>query len=108
MRREVEDVDGKKTASLSVAPVQHDHLDVQDFRKALAMLPPDQREALVLVGAAGMSYEEAAAIAQCAVGTIKSRVNRGRAKLVSLLGLDGVQDFGPDFAIQAIVARRRD
>jgi len=86
-RREVEDVDGKMTASLSVAPNQHGHVDMQDFHKALNMLPADQREAVVLVGAAGMSYEEAAGIAQCAVGTVKSRVNRARIKLTEMLGM---------------------
>src|SRR5436190_444257 len=86
-RREVEDVDGKMTDSLSVAPAQHGHVDMQDFQKALNLLPADQREALVLVGAAGMSYEEAAAIAQCAVGTIKSRVNRARTRLTQMLGM---------------------
>lgn len=84
-RREVEDVDGKASASLSVAPAQQGHLDMQDFRTALATLPADQREALVLVGAVGMSYDEAAAVAQCAVGTIKSRVNRARARLSDML-----------------------
>jgi hypothetical protein len=46
-------------------------MDMQDFRAALVKLPDDQREALVLVGAAGFSYEEAAEISGCAVGTIK-------------------------------------
>ncbi len=101
-RREVEDSDGKKAASLSVAPAQQGHVDMQDFRKALDLLPPDQREALVLVGAAGMSYEEAAEIAHCAVGTIKSRVNRARIKLANLLGIDGANAFGPDVATEAI------
>jgi RNA polymerase sigma-70 factor (ECF subfamily) len=72
-RREVEDSDGKKAASLSVAPAQQAHLDMLDLRKALYLLPPDQREALVLVGAAGMSYEEAAEIAGCAVGRQEPR-----------------------------------
>lgn len=103
-RLEVEDTDGKKAASLSVAPAQQGHLDMQDLRKALNLLPPDQREALVLVGAAGMSYEEAAEVAHCAVGTVKSRVNRGRSKLASLLGVDGAQAFGPDLATEAIIA----
>jgi RNA polymerase sigma-70 factor, ECF subfamily len=103
-RLEVEDTDGKKAASLSVAPAQQGHLDMQDLRKALNLLPPDQREALVLVGAAGMSYEEAAEIAHCAVGTVKSRVNRGRSKLASLLGVDGADAFGPDLATEAIIA----
>jgi RNA polymerase sigma-70 factor (ECF subfamily) len=78
---------------------------MQDFRKALDMLPPDQREALVLVGAAGMSYEETAEIAYCAVGTVKSRVNRARIKLASLLGIESGDAFGPDFATEAIIGR---
>src|SRR6185295_666770 len=63
-RREVEDRDGIKAADLSVHPEQPGHLDMQDFRRALDALPPDQREALVLVGAAGFSYEEAAEISR--------------------------------------------
>ena len=106
-RREVEDVDGKMTASLSVAPAQQGNLDMQDFRKALAQLPPDQREALVLVGAVGMSYEEAAAVAQCAVGTVKSRVNRARAKLTEMLGITDTDVFGADPATEAIVGGNR-
>ena len=62
-------------------PEQEGHLDMQDFLDALAELPPDQREALLLVGAEGFSYEEAADISGCAVGTIKSRVNRARRRL---------------------------
>ena len=105
-RREVEDADGKKAASLSVSPAQQGYVDLQDVRRALEFLPPDQREALVLVGAAGMSYEEAAEIAHCAVGTIKSRVNRARTKLADLLGLDVGDAFGPDLAAEAIVSRQ--
>ena len=78
-------------------PGQQGHLDMQDFRRALNLLPPDQREALVLVGAAGFSYEEAAAISGCAVGTIKSRVNRARSKLTELLGVTTAREFGPGF-----------
>jgi RNA polymerase sigma-70 factor, ECF subfamily len=104
-RREVEDSDGKKAESLSVAPAQQGHLDMQDLRKALDLLPADQREALVLIGAVGMSYEEAAEIAHCAVGTVKSRVNRARTKLGSLLGVEGADAFGPDFATEAIIGR---
>jgi RNA polymerase sigma-70 factor (ECF subfamily) len=107
-RREVEDSDGKKAESLSVAPAQQGHLDMQDLRKALDLLPPNQREALVLIGAAGMSYEEAAEIAHCAVGTVKSRVNRARIKLGSLLGIEGADAFGPDFATEAIIGRTAD
>jgi RNA polymerase sigma-70 factor (ECF subfamily) len=92
-KREVEDADGKKAESLSVAPAQPGHLDLQDMRKALDLLPPHQREAVVLVGAAGMSYEEAAEIAKCAVGTIKSRVNRAREKLAQHFGVDDAATF---------------
>jgi RNA polymerase sigma-70 factor (ECF subfamily) len=63
-------------------------MDMQDFRAALTELPDDQREALILVGAAGFSYEEAAEISGCAVGTIKSRVNRARNRIATMLGLD--------------------
>jgi RNA polymerase sigma-70 factor (ECF subfamily) len=62
-------------------------MDMQDFLKALSSLPDDQREALVLIGAAGFSYEEAAEISGCAVGTIKSRVNRARNRVGDMLSL---------------------
>ena len=104
-RREVDDHDGVKAADLAVHPDQQGHLDMRDFRLALKRLPPDQREALILVGAAGFSYEEAAAISNCAIGTIKSRVNRARAKLTELLSLDASGEFGPDPATEAIVTR---
>lgn len=87
-KREVEDADGSYAASLSSRPEQHGHMDMQDFRAALAQLPDDQREALILVGAAGFTYEEAAEVSGCAVGTIKSRVNRARNRLATMLGLD--------------------
>ncbi|RTL72666.1 MAG: RNA polymerase subunit sigma, partial [Hyphomicrobiales bacterium] len=103
-RREVED-DGSKAADLAVHPGQEGYLDMQDFRRALNGLPADQREALILVGAAGFSYEEAAKISNCAVGTIKSRVNRARAKLTEMLNVSASSDFGPDAATEAIVAR---
>ena len=105
-RREVEDRHGQMAESLSVHPDQHGHVDMQDFRRALALLPPDQREALILVGAAGFSYEEAANVAGCAVGTVKSRVNRARTKLTELLGIATTRDFGPDSTTEAIVTRR--
>ena len=70
-------------------------MDMQDFRAALTRLPDDQREALILVGAAGFSYEEAAEISGCAVGTIKSRVNRARNRLGEMLGMDGAAEDEP-------------
>lgn len=93
-RREVEDADGSYAAQLASPPEQPGHMEMQDFRAVLARLPDDQREALILVGAAGFSYEEAAQISGCPVGTIKSRVNRARSRLADLLGL--AEDAGPD------------
>jgi RNA polymerase sigma-70 factor (ECF subfamily) len=69
-------------------------MDMVDFRKALSLLPDDQREALVLVGATGLSYEEAAEVCGCAVGTIKSRVSRARSRLAEVMQLDSAEDFG--------------
>lgn len=84
-RREVEDIDGAMAAKLSTPSEQESHIEMNEMRVALAQLPPDQREAVLLVGASGFSYEEAAEICGCAVGTIKSRVNRGRARLAQAL-----------------------
>ncbi len=67
-------------------------------------MPSDQRDALILVGASGFSYEEAANICGCAVGTIKSRVNRARTRLAELMSIDGVDDFGPDEQTRAVLA----
>jgi RNA polymerase sigma-70 factor (ECF subfamily) len=103
-RREVEDTDGSYAESLKSQPEQSSRLEFQEFRVALAKLPPDQREALILVGASGFSYEEAASICDCAVGTIKSRVNRARTRLADLLSIESAEDFGPDQSTRAIMA----
>lgn len=60
-------------------------LALDELRQALTALPPEQREALILVGAGGFAYEEAAAICGCAVGTVKSRVSRARRALQTIL-----------------------
>jgi RNA polymerase sigma-70 factor (ECF subfamily) len=75
------------TASrLLAAPASQDrHVELSDMQRALLHLPQPQREALILVGAGGFAYEEAAEICGCAVGTIKSRVARGRVALENLL-----------------------
>src|ERR1700754_1157432 len=104
-RREVEDGDGSYADSLKSHPEQYGRVEFEEFRTALAKLPPDQREALVLIGASGFSYEEAAEICSCAVGTIKSRVNRARTRLSELMAVESVDDFGPDRTPRAILAR---
>jgi RNA polymerase sigma factor (sigma-70 family) len=87
-RLEVEDVDGSFAKKLESQPNQTSYLEFQELRDALAKLPIDQREALILVGASGYSYQEAAKACDCAVGTIKSRVNRARSRLSQLLLLE--------------------
>ncbi len=92
-RREVEDPDGALAGQLVTLPDQNSHMDFLDFRSALQQLPADQREAIILVGASGLSYEDAASICGCAIGTMKSRVNRARNRLSELLAFDGGQNF---------------
>jgi RNA polymerase sigma-70 factor (ECF subfamily) len=104
-RREVEDAEGTYAARLASQPEQSGHMDLSDFREALAVLQPDQREALILVGASGFSYEEAAEICGCAVGTIKSRVSRARARLSELLLLEDGETYGADPTAAGIITR---
>lgn len=67
------------------APAQENGIHVDDVAKALQKLPADQREVLLLIGANGVSYEEAAEIIGCAIGTVKSRLARGRKALAILI-----------------------
>ena len=97
-RREVQDTDGEAAARLVSHPEQQGHLDLADFHAALEQLSPDQREALILIGASGFSYEEAAEICGCAVGTVKSRVNRARQRLMQILSVESADEFGPDLS----------
>ena len=92
-RREVADSDGAIAARLATAPAQSGHMDFLDFSGALQKLPADQREALILIGASGLSYEEAAGVCNCAVGTMKSRVNPARNRLVELLAIVSSSDY---------------
>jgi RNA polymerase sigma-70 factor, ECF subfamily len=100
----IEDTDGIYVDSLKTLPQQGSWLEFQELRIALTKLPPEQREAIVLVGASGMTYEEAASICGCAIGTIKSRVNRGRTRLAELLSIETVDDFGPDQENRAVLS----
>ncbi len=98
---EVEDPEGVCAAQLAVAPVHDARLHLRDLNRALQLLPHDQREALVLVCATGLSYEEAADVCQVAVGTIKSRIARARDRLVEMLGEDAAFVSEPSSAMQA-------
>jgi RNA polymerase sigma-70 factor, ECF subfamily len=88
---------------MKTQPEQSSRVEFEEFRTALNKLPTDQREALILVGASGFSYEEAAEICGCAVGTIKSRVNRARTRLAELMAIESIDDFGPDRELRAVL-----
>jgi RNA polymerase sigma-70 factor, ECF subfamily len=95
-RREVRDEDDHYARSLTSAPTQEWGLAIRALQSALDQLPAEHREALILVGAAGLSYEEAAEICGCALGTIKSRVNRARNRLLKVMQIERAADaIGP-------------
>ena len=73
---------------------QHDGLNLQDVQDALQKLPLEQREVLILIGANGLSYEEAAEVMGCAIGTIKSRLARGRTALSILI--NGTEQYNAE------------
>lgn len=102
-RREVEDPEGVIAGKVAVMPEQGAKLDFDDLRLAMAKLSPEQREALLLVGAEGLTYEEAAQICNTHIGTIKSRVNRARNRLTQLLGLDQTEELGADGIARAVL-----
>jgi len=81
----VQDVDGRFAAQLVHGPEQDWYMEYRDLLEAIARLTPLCREALLLVAASGLSYEEAGHVAGCPVGTMKSRVNRARAQLLVLM-----------------------
>ena len=84
-RREVEDVDGEAAGQLITFPNQEHQVTLNKVAIELRRLPPNQREALILVGAQGMTYEAAAEVLGCQTGTVKSRVSRSRTMLNEVL-----------------------
>jgi len=102
-RYEVEDADGAYAHALRAAPEQESALEFKELRAALREIPFNQREALLLVGAAGLSYEDTATICQATTGTIKSRINRARSRLAALLAIESVDEIGSDNQTRAIL-----
>jgi RNA polymerase sigma-70 factor (ECF subfamily) len=100
-RREIEDPDSGYARRLMVRPEQESRLMLDDLQRALMHLPLEQREAILLIGCQGESYEDAAAICGVAVGTIKSRVNRARQQLAELLQMKSRREIEPDQVMQA-------
>ncbi len=88
-------IDDLSEGQLATPPQQMIQLELKEVQRLLLRLPVKFREALLLVSAAGMSYEEAAAVCGCAVGTAKSRVNRARNELARL------RDEAPGLAVHA-------
>jgi RNA polymerase sigma-70 factor (ECF subfamily) len=91
-RREIRDETGEYAGALKSPPTQDWSVAMRSLQTALQQLPDEHREALILVGAAGLSYEEAAEICGCALGTIKSRVNRARARLLKIMDAHDATD----------------
>jgi RNA polymerase sigma-70 factor (ECF subfamily) len=86
-KRETEDADGIQAGKLTAPADQEDASTLKVVWDKIGRLPPSQRQALLLVGAEGRTYEEAASLLGCQIGTVKSRVSRARTALVEQLGL---------------------
>lgn len=87
-KREIEDADGIYAGQLTAMPDQEGVVALSKLYAVLETLPARQREALLMVGAEGYTYEQAADLLKCQVGTVKSRVSRARGSLVELLGTE--------------------
>jgi RNA polymerase sigma-70 factor (ECF subfamily) len=87
-KHEVEDADGSYAATLVSIPDYEDRIMLKELLAAVANLPLGQRQAIMLVGTEGMTYEEAAQALGCAIGTIQSRVSRARSRLAEFLDHD--------------------
>ncbi|WP_119303885.1 sigma-70 family RNA polymerase sigma factor [Dongia deserti] len=84
-RAHIQSLDDPLAYEPTVLPSQVASLEFGDFRRAFRQLADGQREALILVGATGLSYDEAAKVCDCPKGTIKSRVSRARRELLQIL-----------------------
>lgn len=99
-RHDAMPIDDLPDSAASIGANQDDVVEMSEIRRALLKLSPEHREVLVMVAAAGLSYAEAAEICGCAVGTVKSRVNRARNELRRLLS-GGVEIIAEDFRLAA-------
>ena len=106
-QREVADSDGGYAERLATVPEQSSHVDLKDAQTALAALAPPMRQALLLVAVESLSYEEAAAVMNCRIGTVKSRVWRARAQLAQMLGYAGTEIGSDGMTLSAMSASSR-
>jgi RNA polymerase sigma-70 factor (ECF subfamily) len=104
--REVQDSDNALAEQIPVKGGQESSVTMRDVQKALDKLAPEHREILLMIGITELSYEEAAQVCNIAVGTVKSRLNRARAKLAEHLGLTGVHEIDYDPTLTGLAARK--
>lgn len=104
--REVQDSDNFHAQQISVKGEQESTVTMQDVQKALNKLAPEHREILLMIGITELSYEEAAQICNIAVGTVKSRLNRARAKLAEHLGMTRFHEVADDLLTGPPAARK--
>ena len=104
-RREIPDSDGAYAGTLVIQAGQVTQAECQEFYEALGAVPEDMCKALLLIGAFGFSYAEAARACACAAGTIKSRVHRARAQLAATLSLKGPGHFAADAISQSVATQ---
>lgn len=103
--REVQDSDNVLAEQIPVKGGQEAKATMTDVQNALNKLSPEQREILLMIGITELSYEEAAQICNVAVGTVKSRLNRARAKLAEHLGLTTLTDIDSDPTVSDLASR---
>ena len=105
LKHEIEDIDGALAGTLATKPAHDGRLQFNDLMKAFRTISLEQREAIVLVGALGFSYEEAAQMCGVPLGTIKSRANRARQQLAEVLGeTEGDPSDLTDAATKAVIS----
>ena len=91
---------------LTVQSNAYASLQLRDLEAAIASLPQEQRQVILLVGLEGMRYEEVAVILDVPVGTVRSRLSRGRDQLRRLMEMDDEGEARPERAIDAAAAQR--
>lgn len=96
-RREVPDPDGALTAALRVPAAQTGKIELQEVTEAMQDLSPAQREAMILIGAQGMSYKQVARLQRVNIGTVKSRLARARQAVARTMGYDSASNRGDTF-----------
>jgi RNA polymerase sigma-70 factor, ECF subfamily len=86
--------------AIELRATQEKYIEFQDVLEGLSRLPPEQREAIILIGAEGLSYDEAAAICGCPVGTVKSRLSRARRRLEDYVNAESLSPAADGFLVE--------